>query len=262
MTPALMVILCVPAPVAVGTGLAAILVNSNIGMLKRRGSGTVDVKLAITIGIGSIAGVIVGSQILELLKYAPGLVILGKEHNMIQYVLLCTYLVLSGSIAGYLYYDHKQNHGRSPQKRIGLFSKLKFRPYMQFSSLEEQHLSILPLLILGFCIGLLTGLIGIGGGVALLPGLIYLVGQRTAKAAGTSLVLVWISSLVAVIRKGAAGDINILLFIALLAGGIVGTILGTKIGLKLTGPKTRLYFVYVMIGSIAMIGFKLYKLTF
>ena len=103
---------------------------------------------------------------------------------------------------------------------------------------------------------------GVGGGIMMLPSLIYLVGQRTGKAAGTSLLLVWVSSLVAVVRKGVAGQLSLYLFLALLAGGIAGTFVGTKIGLKLSGPNIRFYFVYVVIAAIGLIGYKLYMLTF
>lgn len=262
MTPALMIILGIPAPIAVGTGLATILPNSSFAMFRRRGSKTVDVKLALTISAGSVVGVLFGSQIMEVLKDAPKILILGREQDALQYSLLCTFLVLLACIAGYLFYDYKRNGGKSPQKRIGMLARLKLVPYMHFASLEEPRLSVLALLVLGFLIGTLTGLMGVGGGVVMLPSLIYLVGQRTGKAAGTSLLLVWISSLVAVVRKGAAGQISLCLFLALLAGGIAGTFIGTKIGLKLSGPRIRLYFVYVVIAAIGLIGYKLYMLTF
>ena len=42
----------------------------------------------------------------------------------------------------------------------------------------------------------------------------------------------------------------------------IGTFLGTKIGLKLSGPKMRIYFVYVIIAAVIMVGVKLYLLTF
>ena len=199
---------------------------------------------------------------MDALKDAPRLLILGKEQDRLQYFLLWLFLVLLGGIAGYIFYDYKHNGGQSPDKRTGLLAKFKLRPYMHFSSLEEPRLSVLPLLVLGFCIGTLTGLMGIGGGVVLLPVLIYLVGQRAVKAAGTSLLLVWISSLVAVLYKGHAGQISLWLLAALLIGGLTGTFLGTKAGLKLNGARIRLYFVYVLVAAIIMVGYKLCILTF
>jgi uncharacterized membrane protein YfcA len=96
----------------------------------------------------------------------------------------------------------------------------------------------------------------------LLPVLIYWVGQRTVKAAGTSLLVVFISSFVGVIRKGAGGDIDINLLAVLLVGGMFGTYFGTKIGLRLAGPRIRSCFVYVVVIAVILVGAKLYMLTF
>jgi uncharacterized membrane protein YfcA len=262
MTPALMIILNIHGPTAVGTDLATIFATSSLAMLKRRGSGTVDIKLGLTIAIGSILGVLAGSHFLELLKDAPKLLIFGKEQDTVQYCLLCLFLVLLAWIAGYMIFDYKRNSNQALDKRVGFFARFKIPPYLHFSSLEQPRLSVFTLLILGSFAGILTGLMGIGGGILLLPALVYLVGQRTNKAVGTSLMLVWISSLAGVIRKTHAGDVNLLLFIFLASGGLIGAFLGTKIGLKLAGHKIRLYFVYIVIAAILMIGYKLYVMTF
>ena len=262
LTPALMIFLGVPGPVAVCTGLAAILPNSAFGMIKRKGSGTVDYKLALFIVIGSITGVLIGSYLLDYLKDASTFFLLGRQQNPVQYCLLVLFLLILTVIGGYLFWDYKKNGNQPPVKRVGLFSKCPLPPYVYFASLEEPKLSIFTLILMGLVIGILTGLMGIGGGVVLLPLLIYLVGQRTNKAAGTSLVIVFISSIVAVIRKRASGDIDLMLLSALLFGGLIGTFIGTNVGLKLSGPKVRIYFVYVVMASVIMVGIKLYCLTF
>ena len=133
---------------------------------------------------------------------------------------------------------------------------------MNFRSLEQPRLSILPLGMLGLSVGVLTGLLGTGGGVLLLPLLVYLVGQRTVKAAGTSLLLVWIASLAAVVLKGQAGQINYILLAALLTGALAGTYFGTKIGLRLAGPRIRIYFVFVVLAAMLMVAVRLYTMFF
>lgn len=262
MTPALMVLLGVPGPIAVGTGLACILPTSSFAIFKRRGSNTIDFKLALTICAGSLFGIVAGSALLEYLKDVPQIIIFGRQQDVAQYVLLCLFVLLLVSIAAYLIFDHKKSGGKSPKKRVGLLMGLKLPPRIHFESLDEPKLSIWGLLLLGLGIGFLTGMLGIGGGVVLLPCLIYLVGQRTIKAAGTSLMLVWVSSLVAVIMKSGAGDIDYILALELSAGSIIGTLAGTKIGLKLAGAKLRMYFVYVIFAAILMVGYKLYAITF
>jgi uncharacterized protein len=262
LTPLLMICMAVPAPIAVGSGLAVILINSSWGLYKRRGSDTVDIKLSFIITGGSIFGVLAGSKILKYLSNAPNITILGREQDTVEYTLLVFFLILLGSIAAYLFYDYRKHNGKAPDVRIGLFARYPIKPLATFKSLEAPNLSLPLLVVFGFVVGLLTGLLGVGGGVILLPALVYLVGQRTVKAAGTSLLLVWAASLAAVVQKGLGGDIDVPLAVSLLIGGLLGTSFGTKIGLKIRGPKIRLYFVYVVIAAALIVAYEVAKLTF
>ena len=261
LTPMLMICMGVASPIAVGSGLAVILINSTWGLYKRKGTGTIDTKLSLIVSAGSFFGVIAGSFLLRYLATMPDIIILGKEQNAADYSLLWLFAVLLGFIAAYLYYDYHNHNGKAPNVRIGLFAKLPIKPLARFSSLDQPSLS-LPLLVgLGIAVGLLTGLLGVGGGVILLPALVYLVGQRAVKAAGTSLLLVWIASFVAVIQKGIGGEIDPKLTIALLIGGLIGTSLGTKLGLKFEGPKIRIYFVYVVVAATLLVIYEIARLT-
>jgi uncharacterized membrane protein YfcA len=257
LTPALMIILGIPGPIAVGTGLAMMFVNSSYGMLKRRGTGTLAVNIALSISTGSLVGVMIGSWLLERLKFLPPLVIYGRELVAAQFILLCAFLLVMVWVAGFMFHDYRHTVGRDSKERVGLLSHIKIPPYGHFASLDQPRMSFAALVLLGLLTGFLTGLMGIGGGVVLLPALIYLVGLHTQKAAGTSLMLVWISSFIAVISHVINHNINWILWIALVTGGLLGTFLGTRIGLRVAGPKLRLYFVYVVIAAILLVGYKI-----
>lgn len=262
MTPSLMILLTIPGPLAVGTDLLSNFCNAAVALYHRKGSGTVDSKLAIVISVGSVIGVLIGSQLLDSLKVLPSILLFGKEQDPVQFTLLISFFFLLLWISGFLYWDYYRNGGKAPEKRIGSFYYIKLPPYMKFNSLEEPELSVVLLILLGVVVGLLTGLMGIGGGVVLLPALIYMVGQRTVKAAGTSLLLVGFSAAIAVIRKMGAGDVSIVLFVPIILGRLIGTHFGTKIGLRLHGPKIRLYFVFVVLMVVVLVFIKLYRLCF
>ena len=262
LTPALMIILGLPGPTVVGTGLAMMLVNSSFGIINRRGTGTVDMKIALSIGGGSLVGVMVGSWLLESLKRLPPTIINGRELVTVQFALLCAFLAILVWVAGFMMYDYSRSSGQTSTKRVGLLARVRIPPYGQFASLEHPEFSITALVLLGTLTGFLTGLMGIGGGVVLLPALIYLVGLRTQKAAGTSLMLVWLSSLLAVISHIINRNIHWWLWVLLVAGGLIGTFLGTKIGLKIDGPKLRLYFVFVVLATVLLVGYKVVGLIF
>ena len=264
MTPAMMIVLGVPGPVAVGTGLATILCTSSFGLFKRRGSGTIDVKIVLFMAIGSLNGVWIGGMQLEYLKELPPLIINGHEVVAVQYVLFWVFMGILLWTAGFMLFDYRRNQsqGKSSQEQIGLIASISLPPYANFTSLAQSRLPLIPLVLLGLIVGIFTGLMGIGGGVVLLPILIYLVGQPTATAAGTSLLLVWISSLMGVYINAKFGNINLSLLAAMVFGGLIGTSLGTKIGLKVAGMKLRLYFVYVVLTAAVLIGSKLFQMTF
>jgi len=103
---------------------------------------------------------------------------------------------------------------------------------------------------------------GVGGGVIMLPALICLIGQHPTKAAGTSLLIVWASSLIGGTGHIFKGNFEFVLLICMLAGGLVGTNIGTHIGLKLHGDKIKKYFVLVVAAAVIMVAVKLYLLTF
>ncbi|MBN1662947.1 MAG: sulfite exporter TauE/SafE family protein [Deltaproteobacteria bacterium] len=262
MTPALMIILGVPGPIAVGTDLSSILVNSSLALFGRKNTGTVDVRLSLPIAAGSMIGVLLGVSLLVYLKHMTPLIINGREIVAVRYVLLCAFILVLTGIAVFMRYDHWRAGGEAPATRVGLLTKIKLPPYGCFKSLENPEISLAALALTGIVVGFATGLMGIGGGVIYLPALVFLVGQRTVKAAGTSLLLVWISSLVGVALNCQAGNIDFLLLSSLIAGGLSGTFLGTKIGLKMTGPKIRQYFVYVLLAAIVLVVYEVLRLTF
>jgi hypothetical protein len=262
-TPALMILLGVPGPVAVGTSLPTILLNSSYGIFKRRGSNTIDIKLALSMAGGSIMGVLIGVfLIMEPLKEMEAITILGKQQNPVEYTLLCLFLVLLVWITLSFVLDVRKNRSSEGSHSHSLLAKVKFPPYINFTSLEHPRIPLIPILLLGCGIGILTGLLGVGGGVVILPVLIYLVGQKAAKAAGTSLLLVWISSLTGVAGHITEGNVKLTLLAVMLVGGLIGTNAGTKIGLKLPNDRIKFYFIFVLLLALVMVVFKLGKITF
>jgi len=262
MTPALIVLLGIPGPTAIGTGMATVLVTSSFAMLNRRRTGTIDVRLALTIITGSILGIGIGLHFLETLKHSGPIMINGRERETVEYVLMCAFAVLLLSIAGYLRFDHFRTRGQSPQKRVGLLAAVRVPPYSCYQSLEQPRLSVVSLILLGMGVGVLTGLMGIGGGIVVLPALMYLVGQRAPKAAGTSLLIVWASSLIAVALNTKYGNVHLPLWAVMTAGGSIGAFWGTRIGLKVEEVKLHVYLTYVVLGAFLLVCYKIIDLTF
>lgn len=259
--PALMILLGVPGNIAVGTGLVMIVASSSLAMFKRRRSNTVDFKLGATLAAGSTVGVFGGIYIMSILKNMEPLVVLGRQQKPVQYILLWLFLLLLVWIAGFMIFDACRKK-KTGQMHIGLFSAIKLPPYIHFNTLDAPKMSLLPIVMFGCFVGVLTGLMGVGGGVIMLPALIFLIGQHPLKAAGTGLLVVWLSSLIAGTAHMIKGDIEIVLLICMLAGALAGTHIGTHIGLKMHSDNIKKYFVFIVLAAVAMIAYKLYMITF
>jgi hypothetical protein len=262
MTPMLASLLNIEFTTAVGTDLVIIFFNSAVGMIKRRGSHTVDVKLALSLAAGGIAGAQLGVVLIKMLKDAPTIQIFAREQDPVMITLLGMFLLLLTWMAVFMLYDLKRTHGEAPADRTGMFAKVKLGPLINYHSLEHPKMSLVPIVGFGFITGILTSLMGVGGGIIMLPALVYLIGQRTTKAAGTSLLFVFAVSPFAIIGHLRQGHIAPYLLIGMLVCGFIGTWWGTIVGLKLHGPSIRKYFVLVVILAAAMVAVKLYLLLF
>jgi uncharacterized membrane protein YfcA len=251
-TPLLNIVLGMPMNMAVGTGAMQILGVSTSGLYRRRGENLADYKLAVVLFGGNFAGVHLGAQVLGQLKGLGDLRFGERLVPAVDYYLLWVFLVLLGGIAGWLLYDCSR--GYTPSVRIGLFARIKLPPYTNFDSLERPQLSIAVVSYFGLALGFLAGLLGIGGGVIILPALVYLIGMRTQRAAATSLALVWMSGAVATATHALAGNADILVVVPLLVGGAIGVQFGAGLGAKLGGPQLRRYFSFVVLGAMALIA--------
>jgi uncharacterized membrane protein YfcA len=212
---------------------------------------------------GTIIGVLIGVLlIMEPLKNMQAITVFGKSQQPVEYILLCMFILLLLWITFSFILDVTKSKNPVKLDKKPFLARVGFPPYANFSSLKTSRTPLIPILVLACGIGILTGLLGVGGGVVILPILIYLIGQKAAKAAGTSLLLVWISSLVGTFGHLSQGNIKLPLLAVMLIGGLIGTNIGTTIGLKLPDKKIKFYFIFVLLLAIGMVGFKLGKLTF
>ena len=259
-TPLLNIALGVPMPIAVGTGALQILGVSTAGLYRRHKEGLTDYKLATVLLGGNYVGVRLGAQTIASLKTAGSMQLAGNSVPAADFYILCAFLLVLTGIAGWLIYDTTHNKV-APAVRVGLFARVRIPPYTSFRSLERPRLSIVVISYFGLILGFLTGLLGIGGGVILLPALVYLIGMRTYRATATSLAIVWVSSLIATITHSLAGNTDLSLAIPLLLGGTVGLQFGSRLCSRLGGPRLRRYFSLVVLAAIALVAAKIAALA-
>ena len=109
---------------------------------------------------------------------------------------------------------------------------------------------VLLLLLVGAIGGFLSGMFGVGGGIIMVPLLVWLVGLDQRHASATSLVAIVPSAVAGAIQYAVAGHLDILAGLLIAAGGIVGSLVGTRL-LK-TLPLGWLRWLFV--GLLALTG--------
>jgi len=123
--------------------------------------------------------------------------------------------------------------------------------------------TIFLLILIGVSAGMMSGFVGIGGGVIMVPALVYIMGLTQHEAQGTSLILMLPPiGILAVMNYYKAGELNIGYGIIIALGFVVGGYFGSKLALKLSPSTVKLIFGVLMVYvSFKMIysGIKDYK---
>ena len=112
--------------------------------------------------------------------------------------------------------------------------KIRFRQ-------SRLYISVIPPIAIGFFVGALSAIMGIGGGFIVVPAMIYILRVPTKVVMGTSLVqIIVVSSVTTILQSTSNYAVDIVLAGLLVCGGVVGAQLGVRAGAKLRGEQLRL----------------------
>ena len=103
------------------------------------------------------------------------------------------------------------------------------------------YISIIPPALLGMIAGIMSAIMGVGGGFMLVPAMIYLLRMPTNVVLGTSLLqILFVTVATTVLHSVSDFSVDIVLAGLLILGGVVGTQFGLRVGAKLRGEELRL----------------------
>jgi uncharacterized membrane protein YfcA len=133
----------------------------------------------------------------------------------------------------------------------GLPLKMRFRR-------SKLYISALLPLALGFLVGILSAIMGVGGGFVMVPALIYLLRMPTNIVIGTSLFqIIFITAIVTLLHATFNHTLDLVLAVLLIAGGVVGGHFGAQAGQKLKGEQLRLMLALIVLAVAIRILFDL-----
>lgn len=220
--PALVYLVGQTPQAAVTASLAIVGANSAIGALFHRTHGTLNWRVALLFG-----GVGMASAYLAA----------GLSRGFSPTLLMVAFALLMIAVGGLMIFR------KQPEPEAG----------------SEPSLS--KILLGGAGVGLLTGVLGVGGGFLIVPALVMLVGLPMRQAVGTSLVVIAMNSLAGFLGHagGAAVDMNLILTFVI--AGIAGTFLGSRLAQRLQPHRLRRAFaLFVIVLAVFLLADNLPKL--
>jgi uncharacterized protein len=235
MTP-LLVFAGIPSTVAVATTLSHVTASSMSGALAQWRKRAIDFTMAGVMLVGGVAGTLFGVWLFALMH----------RQGQMDLIVGLTYVVLLGSIGFIMLRESlatlkAYRSGVTVSRRLvnrgwiqGLPFKMRFRQ-------SRLYISVIPPIAIGFAVGVLSAIMGIGGGFIIVPAMIYLLRMPTQVVMGTSLAqIIAVTSITTVLQATSNYAVDIVLAGLLVSGGVVGAQLGVRAGAKLRGEQLRL----------------------
>ena len=253
MTP-LLIFVGVPPTVAVATQSNQLVAASVSGVIAHWRRRNVDFKLGAVMLVGGAIGSMVGVALFARLKA------LGQ----IDLVISLTYVLFLGTVAALMMIDnfrvlvlHRNVKARRKLHEHGALHRLPLR--MRFPRSRLYISAFLPLAI-GFVGGLMVAIMGIGGGFALVPAMIYILGMPVGLVAGTSLFqIIFTTGITTFLQAVTTHAVDIVLALILIVGGVVGAQVGTRLSHLLHPEYARLMHALIVLVVAVKMAFDLFS---
>ncbi len=251
MTP-LLFFIGIPPAVAVATEANQIVASSFSGVLAHFRRRTVDLRMGTVLLIGGLTGAALGVFIFNLLKS------LGQVDLLVK---LC-YVVFLGVIGSLMFVEsinalRKSRKGAAPAKRRqrGWIHALPLKMRFRTSGL---YISVIPPLVVGLFVGILSAIMGVGGGFIMVPAMIYLLGMPTKVVVGTSLFqIIFVTGFTTMLHATTNYTVDVVLAVLLLVGGVIGAQIGTVIGARMPAEQLRVLLAALVLAVCGKLGLDL-----
>ena len=245
----------IPPAIAVATGANQVIASSVSGALAHFKRRTLDIKLGLFLVAGGILGSLLGIFVFSWLR----------DLGQLDLIVSILYVFFLGTVGGLMLVESVRALRRVKKGQAGAIRrpgqhtwihKLPFKMRFRASTI---YVSIIPVLAIGFFIGLLSSVMGVGGGFIMVPALIYLLHVPTNVVVGTSLFqITFVTAFTTVMQATTNQSIDIVLAFLLMLGGVIGAQYGARAGQKLRGEQLRLLLALLVLAVGLRLAFGLF----
>ena len=237
LTTPLLIFYGVPPTVAAASAASQVTGASVSGVFAHTRRGGVDYLLGAVMVVGGVVGTFFGAALFRVLQ----------ELGQIDTVINILYVIMLGAIGGMMGNEAIQSmramRGGTPlparrRRHHPIIANLPWRWRFYRSGL---YISPIAPLLLGFVTGVLTVLLGIGGGFILVPAMLYVLGVSAAVVVGTSLFeILFVTMLATMMHALTTKAVDIVLAVLLLLGSVSGAQIGAQFAQKARPEYLRL----------------------
>ncbi len=246
LTPILMMI-GIPPTVAAASDTNSIVATSSSGVAAHFRFGNVDIKMGSVLLLGGLAGAAIGVEVIKILRT------LGNAGVFIQ----LTYILVLGGTGGYMFFQSLSTlrrgavvaRARKRSRPSEVLGRLPFQMY--FPRSRVQHSVSVPFL-LGALVGVLSAVMGVGGGFIIVPIMVYLLRMPTHVAVGTSLFqILFTCAGVTYMQATANHTVDLVLALLLALGSTVGAQVGARVSRVLRGEQLMILLAMLALVVVA-----------
>lgn len=249
MTP-LLIFSGIPATVAVGTGAVQVLASSVSGALAQWKRQNVDIKMGLVLLVGGMIGSVFGVYFVSYLR---------KIGQFDFFIAFC-YVTFLGIVGGLMMVEsintlRKSQKGQSTSmRRSGQHNWVHGLPFKMRFRRSKLYISAVPPIAIGFAVGFLSGIMGVGGGFIMVPAMIYLLRVPTRVVVGTSLFqIVFVAAVVSILHAVENYSVDVVLALMLMISGVIGAQFGAVAGERLRGEQLR----FLLAALVLLVGIRM-----
>jgi uncharacterized membrane protein YfcA len=248
----ILIFLGIPPSVAVATSSNQIVATSASAFFNYKNQDKVDIKMGSVMLIGGVIGGYLGVMVFKSLSLA----------GLIDFVIALIYVCFLTIVSAMMFIDgyKKLALSKIPSNRIiphdNILEEKSKRfiehlPFKTFFPKSKVSVSVLVPIAIGIVAGLLASLMGIGGGIVMVPAMIYLLKIPTKMVIGTSLYQILLTGAVVTLLHSVINNaVDIVLALLLIVGGVIGAQIGVRLADKTSQGISRIFLavIFMIIG--------------
>ncbi|MDQ8027101.1 MAG: sulfite exporter TauE/SafE family protein [Brevundimonas sp.] len=251
----ILIFLGIPPSVAVASQASHVVASSTSGVIHYTSQKQVDYKIGGIMALGGVLGAFAGVELFRYLR------LLGQA----DLVVALSYLLFLGSIGALMLHEslgqilrrvrgevtpHKER--RRPLWLYGLPLRMKFPR-------SGLYISAIPPFALGSFVGVLSAIMGVGGGFILVPAMLYVLRMKASVVVGTSLFQIIITTAITtILQSGRNQTVDIVLSTILLLGGVVGAQYGARLSGRFRAEELRAILAIIVLLVGIYMGLELF----